>query len=448
MTRLRWAPLSPLLLALLPGCLLVTELDYEAASGGGGATSSPSSTGSLGAASPGGGSPSSSVGEGPSTGGGSSVGGGSSAGGGTAAGGGTSSGGGGAGGEGGADPCADLDLETDPDNCGTCGFACASGACDAGRCDESIDLAAQGVLLRAVLVSQDRLFLMICDNAAPDYAGTVLTLPLDFGPDTEPVAIGNVENCVGSFVGGSVGTHRVYFAGQVDENVHACSTEECVATDLDAQIDPQINGMAAVGTTLYLLESAGGSRVVSVPLDEDTGIPGSTVTPLVTSYTDMAPAGPLGLAHDPNTDALFWSGYDDAAPDEGCIYRAAIDDLPLDGPATCWSPPFQTQGFVLGPDGTVYAQDGATTLLELTGDPPTRSVFDASATGPRDVDADTIYVQNPGTAAIRALPLDGGEELGSSDPAPVFVYTMEASHPDYVFYTAGTVLYRWPKPGR
>jgi hypothetical protein len=102
----------------------------------------------------------------------------------------------------------------------------------------------------------------------------------------------------------------------------------------------------------------------------------------------------------------------------------------------------------------VYAQEGwifttdpaylvhkfaAGTAAETTG-------FARRATAPRAVDAKWLYVMDISLGVIMLYPLDGGPPpIGPSAPLAV---ELDASHPDYLFFTEGSRLHRWVKPHR
>jgi len=370
----------------------------------------------------------------------------------------------GTGGEGGTLRCDGADLENDPDNCGACEFTCGTGACTGGRCGQSLVLDDLGYI-KSILVVGDTLYIEQRDGAETDafaFAGTIRTLPIDFDEDTVPGLNHPVVNAVGSFALGTVGARRVYFAGQgfytedtvyhPNPNVYACGLADCQVVALDG-IPTQLNGLAAVGATLYGLDVSGG-RLLSASIDVVTGVPGATTIAQVDDLEDDAYAdGVITLQYLSGPPRIYWSTYDADDSSDGCIFRADTGELPLAGELDCFTQLFSAQGFIVASDGTIYGQNRDfgppidDTVFELA---PDGSYVDAiaNATYPRGVDETYLYVGDATTGAIRAIDRSDRSEAGrtedhASGPRP---YAMDASHPDYVFYVVGDRLYRWPKP--
>lgn len=357
-----------------------------------------------------------------------------------------STGGGAVGGAGGMSFDA-VDFETDEDNCGSCGFACGSSPCENGRCSESIDLSAQGGDIISLLVQDDTVFIVQRNGPDPDSSGTLWTLPTDF-TSTSTAELGHpLENAIGTLVAGSIGTHRIYFAGQLSKVIYACNESECLEVSLGAAIQSQVNGMTAVDDVLYVIAAAGDNRLLSLPLDPTTGAPAVRPTYLVTSYSPAIPnAGVLELYHLRSPTRLYWGTFSNAGLADGCIYRIETDNVPA-SPLACWSPTYIALGFVVAADGTVFAQNGMSNIDEISGEPPMLTPFASNATYPRAIDADYLYVTNSESQTVRALPLAGGSEAPETPVPPANLTTLTASDPRYLYYAAvGATLLRSPKP--
>ena len=220
----------------------------------------------------------------------------------------------------------------------------------------------------------------------------------------------------------------------------------------------------AIGTTLYLTKAAAKTRSF-LRFDPSTGIP--ALPPARRSVTSFEPPfGPFpenGGLHQVRYSALpeptlFMSSYDFLieAPVNGAIYRAPISALPLLGggeSATQWGPTFTTHGFLVAPNGAVFAQDGATKqLLKIEGTPPTTSTFADNTGSVRAIGDSFVYVSSIGTReVVRALAQDGSGQAGASPPGPPdapALVALDARHPSYVVYIRGNTIHRWPKPVR
>jgi len=401
------------------GCVLVTDFDYQ--SGAGGSSTSTSSSG----------------------------------------------GGGAGGGDAGGGGCGGADLESDPKNCGECGFECDAHPCVDGACFQCIDLDALGAGLDRVVFDGELLyFVQHIDppgsggagggggadggggSGGREFEAHVRTLPVSFKHD-EPTGLNYpIENGVSMMAVGGAAGRRVYVTGQVSSVIYACNESGCSELDVGGSGIAQMQGMTAIEDELFFLSAD--NRMFKVDLDA-TGSPTGTPTLLVATYAEPIPnAGAIELFHtlEP-TPRLYWGSYDVDAVGNGCLYRVDVDDLPL--PQTpgqpCYTAKFASQGFVVSTDGVVYAQDGPTTVRKIVGDPPpTMTLFDDNASFPRGLDQNYLYVKDSTSGGLRAIPLSGGPDVKDFTQEPGLLYGLDTRHPRYVVGTIGTRLCRWPKP--
>jgi hypothetical protein len=353
---------------------------------------------------------------------------------------------------------------------------CADEDCIAGVCGGSVTL--EGGDIISIAVADGVLYLAQRDpddgsggagaGGAPVEAaldrGHIRTLPLDF--DKSKLGPGHpVDNVISGFAIGTEGEKHVYFSGQnlfgaLETTLQVCGPLACEDVDIRS-LTIQVQSLVPVGLTLYA--GLAGNAVVSLPIDEGTGKPLLPETTLVTSYAPLIPPDPQngGLNQVAYTTfpepSLLLATYDYVVDAEktGAIYRAPLDALPLLGGGDSvaqWSQSFTAQGFVVAPDGTVFAHDAPTNLLKIAGDPPTTTVFDSNAGDRRAVDGSFVYVSSTGSPqVVRALAQDGSGEVaqapaGSLDAAPI--RAIDARDSQYVFYARANSIHRWPKPAR
>jgi hypothetical protein len=351
----------------------------------------------------------------------------------------------------GAGSCEGLDLMTDAENCGQCGFACGERKCDGGRCSAVLDLGPLGELDRVVVADERLYFVQRLTNTKK---GLVRTLPFDFTETSSPELDWPIVNGVTFMAVGTKGTHHVYISHQNETPsprlIYACSPTECVEVDIAAIVAVQVNGITVVDDRLYIL-SVGDGRVLSLPIDPVTGVPSTQATYHVTGYeVPITNAGVLEMHHSEETPpAVYWSSWDMTASGNGCIYRYAVGDAST-STKSCWSAIFSTQGFEVTPSGTVFAQDGPDVVDLVPAAPADPTMFASSAAFPRALDDAFLYVADASFLFLRALPLDGGPEPATTaiPTPPGKPYGLTADHPSYVFYTAGSSIVRGPKPVR
>ena len=338
---------------------------------------------------------------------------------------------------------------TDAQNCGACGFTCLDEACVDGACEASLEFSALGGVVNRLIVEGDTVYV---SQIATSPAGTLRTVPVDFGSTTVPGLDHPIVNHVGSFATGTVGEKRVYFAGQVwpgqeaSRFLYACDTSSCATVDLSASISTQVNGMATAEGDLYFIAAGSDNRLLRLAIDPVTGVPGGPLTTLAGAYANGL-VGTVGV-HEVRHEGgrIHWNTWDtDGA--EGCIFAYDVDELPLAGPASCDTPLFDSTGFVVAPGGTIFAQNAGGVVSKIVDG--TLTTFATGVTWPRAVDDEDFYAGDDQTGAtIRVFDQRSGRERPSAIGAPAPFQFIDASHPRYLFAAAGSKLYRFRKPGR
>lgn len=413
MTPSRRVALSALLVSVNASCLLVVDPDEHLTSsteaGGGGAGAGGSAQGAGGAG-----------------------------GGGSAQGAGGTGGDGGTGG-GGGQPC--LNTQTDPQNCGECGWDCGGGTCKDGVClPFSVDVP------EATSVGSHGDDVYLVAGTSCSAVEDLQVFPVSFDDATPAATFTTLDACG---LGWSRGPQRAYYGPQSTMGVlEVCGAGTCERVDLDIDTH-HVNDAVVVGDELVMVLSNGGTSLIAkVPLDA-TGTPGSVSTTIATIEESNQLA--QYLVYDDETDHVWWSSVQTG----GCVYREELSSLD-GGSVGCFAMNPADAGHVStlriarATDGGVFAvaespDPAALFHVDVTGmvtavEPPVDSF---APTHVLHADEDSLYVGNA-EGGFDVLDLASGEHR-----ARVFdeatVVDMDVSHPDFVFFTTNGALHRWRK---
>jgi hypothetical protein len=345
--------------------------------------------------------------------------------------------GGGVGGSGGSVSCVGIDFTQDPQHCGACGFDCAGGACNDGVCEPvATDLALTG---RQVASLGERVF--VVRGAAPP--GELVTYAADFDALDSPLSTEAVCDITG-FI--SAGPMKVYYRAQnpadvcgTDEYVYSCGdTPPCTKTTHNVPV--HINGVAAVGSTFYFMTPDG---VIHATNLSPTGVPSVMENmPVPVASMAMVAEGAFLLEHDPVRNALWWTTYN------GCIYKAPIANFPI-ATADCFPQTVPSTGrLVISPNDKFYVGSVSAGIYAIDPDASIAGpapAFGAPALGLVAVDSDYVYAFDTASPSLVAL-RHGSAVERARIPVPDVIFSADANHPNYVFFVAGSSLYRWRKP--
>jgi hypothetical protein len=329
---------------------------------------------------------------------------------------------------------------TDPQNCGGCGVVCGGGV---GSCANGICAPVEvnlGMAGRQVATLADKVFVVRSDAAAELVAYSVNFTSADMPLFTMPSCDGN------GFL--SAGAQRVYYrpqnAGDVCNSMYefVYSCDAALACNLTQYTIPDhINGAVAVGTDFYFIAPAG---VMHRDTLSAAGIPAETNPPpkVVESMVQVGGGGFL-LEYDAKRDALWWTTY------EGCVYRVFRSQLPQSS-IGCFGATVPSYGrLVISPNDEFYVggvTNGGIWEIDPEAVVPTPGTqFAPEGIGLLAVDGDYVYAFEPATSSLVVLHHGTAQErvrLAVTDP----VIGADAAHPQYLFFTAGTYLYRWRKP--
>ena len=340
----------------------------------------------------------------------------------------------------------------DSQNCGACGVDCALGECTGGVCtpiSTALELPAGQVASFGELV-----FVAMGDTKS----GKLAAYPVEFTSPPTPAFIEQDVCDAAGFL--SVGPKRVYYRPQngpidgvfgnpnlcgADHFVYSCdATPSCVKTTHTLPV--HMNGVAVVeNKDFYFTLPTDNNEMHKTTLTPD-GVPSVAESPIlqVPSMEGMKSTAFL-LSYDPNRKALWWTTYD------GCIFRAAITELPLMMTAPCYAKTVPSprllvitkndKFYVGGVTSGIYAFDPA----EVAAPAPSFGAPELILLG---ADNDYVYAfeggANPSLVALRHGSAE--ERTRISLPGAMRVDGLDALHSKYVFFTAGGLLYRWRRP--
>ncbi|HLM74567.1 MAG TPA: hypothetical protein VK459_17795 [Polyangiaceae bacterium] len=346
---------------------------------------------------------------------------------------------GGSGGSGGMVSCNGIDFTQDPQHCGACGVACDGGACNNGVCTPvEANLTKDG---RMVATLGDRVFVVRSDMMSAELVLYPVNYTSTDSPlNTTPVCDGN------GFL--SAGVSRVYYRPQnagdacdtTYEYVHSCDTAfSCALTKYT--VPNHINGVVAVGSDFYYMQLEG-------TMHKDTlspeGVPAETnPTPVVVEGMVEVKGGTYLLSYDLKRDALWWTTF------EGCVYKALRTDLPISLLGCSGHEVPSVQRLIISPNDKFYV--GSTQGGIYAMDPEAVVPAPVPAFGPPGLrllaaDGDYVYAYDPASPAALVALRHGSAVERARLPMTFEVINADAQHSKYVFFVAGTSLYRWRKP--
>ncbi|NUQ75616.1 MAG: hypothetical protein HUU21_18885 [Polyangiaceae bacterium] len=268
--------------------------------------------------------------------------------------------------------------------------------------------------------------------------------PIDFTGDEQAISAISVCDGLGFL---TAGPSRVYYRPQnagnacdsTYEDLHSCDAAfMCNLTKY--AIPNHINGLAVVGSDIYF----------TMPLEamyKDTlspeGIPaGTDPLPIQVELMVQPGLGAFLLSYDPKRDALWWTTY------EGCIYQLPRSMLPQSS-VGCFGQTAPSFGPLLISPNDFFYLGGVSSGIYVV-NPESKVPEPATAFGSPDlrlraVDSDYVFAYDGANPSLVALRHGSGEErarLKLSEDA----LSVDARHPKYVFFVAGSMLYRWRKP--
>ncbi len=366
----------------------------------------------------------------------------------------TASGMGGAGGS----ECGDT-LST-PENCGACEHDCAGAPCVQGVCGTvSLDLEPTNVAVGPISVRDEVVLVPVPGGACGSGVACMFSVPVDATDGSAALPIAPVADVLGLWGRGAVRNHYAPQTTSAPAYLYSCDVGNCVVTVHN--LSTHINGSAEVGGRLYLLQS-GVPNMHSIELD-------GNATPTIGSVRfevdgmERIDEGPHLMFAQPPGGFLVWSTYGE----QGCLYRENVANLMM-GTANSVTAPCRPNPFLNGagpfslavdPNGAVFSllanADGAPgSVYQLVDGDQLVQLGRTQVRAPIAVDELYLYARSQSDAPDDGLVVirrSNGELV--TKVTDVAVASIDATHPDYVFFTqnsasAGTdnnLLFRWRK---
>lgn len=346
--------------------------------------------------------------------------------------GGAEAGGGGAGGAGIPDCVSEgVDLDTDPQHCGACDVDCVGGLCANGVCSP-VDLTLD---MPGPLARLDGQIIVVLRNPTPRLA----VIPEDFDNATPVIVIANpgLADGLGTL---TAGPDRVYYTAQSSADVHSCTASACVTQNVTLANGAHFNSMVVVEGNpdlLYLLASQPDHKLYTMTLDASGIAVGSPSVVLDDLLEQPGTDGPHILQYVPASATFYISTYGLG----GCVYEVPSATLPnLNQTVACSAGPAD------GVLGTFDLFANADRILVDVGEHVVQ-LGDSGMFGPMGggaplaADATHAFIGSD-SGGMYVLDDAGGTLalVGTGN-----VRDIDASHPDFVFFTTGSSLFRWRK---
>ncbi|HTJ82031.1 MAG TPA: hypothetical protein VL400_09915 [Polyangiaceae bacterium] len=370
-------------------------------------------------------------------------------------GGGGGGGGGAGGGGGGAGPCADI--ESDPNNCGQCGWSCGPGSqCAQGVCT-AVGVEEPGVFALALVgATRDR---SVVAAVKPDMGLAFVELHVwpSALPSSAQQVIGNVPD--GKSGALTTSDDFIYYrprdlaACEAGACIEAVSVEPAgsvaqIRVSVDGSSIDAVEGLAVVSGTAYFTTS--GANLVRAVSEaclrsvNGTDCSADASAQIVVSQMNDVGGMPITAkaAHLEATGGeLWWTTY------LGCVHHVPLGERSVQ--AACafgLSDLEDTLPTVLtASEAGVFVATNATRVFQLTtlrSDAP-KPIEDLDA--PLDSDDRYLYAWAPATQEVVVVDPTTQTAIArqSVDAA---VVAIEASDPNWVYFATSSTLYRWRKP--